>query len=67
MYLDVVLHYLHSKQATYVQGVFQPILKDVIESEGLDLEVDPVYVCSMQTFSNLPLATSADSSPANRG
>ena len=44
MYLNVAVHYLRSKQATYVREVFRPVLKDVIESDDLNLEVDPVIV-----------------------
>lgn len=46
MYLNIAFPYLRPKQATYAREVFQGIIKDVIDAEDLDLEVNPRTVCA---------------------
>lgn len=42
MYTNIAFPYLRPKQATYARETFQVIIRDVIESEDLDLEVNPI-------------------------
>ncbi|EAU84770.2 IQ domain-containing protein-containing RasGAP [Coprinopsis cinerea okayama7 len=44
LYLNVAVHYLRSKQATFVREAFQGVLKEVINADDLDLEVDPSII-----------------------
>lgn len=44
MYTNIAFPYLRPKQATYARETFQVIIRDVIESEDLDLEVNPITV-----------------------
>ncbi|KAJ2929576.1 hypothetical protein H1R20_g7517, partial [Candolleomyces eurysporus] len=41
MYIDIAFQYLRPKQAAYARETLQAIIKDVIESDDLDLEVNP--------------------------
>lgn len=41
MYINIAFPYLRPKQATYARETLQAIIKDVIESDDLDLEVNP--------------------------
>jgi len=44
MYIHVAVHYIRPKQATHVREVLQPIVREVVSADDLDLEVDPVLV-----------------------
>ncbi|PFH52708.1 hypothetical protein AMATHDRAFT_139198 [Amanita thiersii Skay4041] len=41
MYINIAVHYVRPKQVTYVREAFQNLIKEVIGSGDLDLEVDP--------------------------
>lgn len=41
MYMNIAVHYVRPKQMTYVRETFQSLIKEVINSADLDLEVDP--------------------------
>lgn len=44
MYINIAVHYIRPKQINYVRDAFQSLIKEVINSEDLDLEVDPSKV-----------------------
>uniref|UniRef100_A0A0W0FJV3 Putative ras GTPase-activating protein n=1 Tax=Moniliophthora roreri TaxID=221103 RepID=A0A0W0FJV3_MONRR len=44
MYMNVAVHYVRPKQITYVKDAFQAIIREVIETPDLDLEVDPTVI-----------------------
>jgi Ras GTPase-activating-like protein IQGAP2/3 len=44
MYINIAVHYIRPKQITYVRDAFQSLVKEVINSGDLDLEVDPSKV-----------------------
>ena len=44
MYLSVAVQYVRPKHAVYIRGTFQGVVRDVVESDDLDLEVDPSKV-----------------------
>ena len=44
MYINIAVHYVRPKQVTYVRETFQSLIKEVINSGDLDLEVDPSKV-----------------------
>ena len=46
MYINVAVQYVRPKQVTYVKETLQGMIRAVVEEDGLDLEVDPVVVCS---------------------
>ncbi|KAF6762631.1 IQ domain-containing protein-containing RasGAP [Ephemerocybe angulata] len=41
MYINIAFPYLRPKQATYARDVFQTIIRDIIDADDLDLEVNP--------------------------
>ncbi|KAF8639888.1 hypothetical protein AX17_001140 [Amanita inopinata Kibby_2008] len=41
MYINIAVHYVRPKQIAYVREAFQALIKEVINSEELDLEADP--------------------------
>jgi len=45
MYINIAVHYIRPKQINYVRDAFQSLIKEVINSDDLDLEVDPSKVC----------------------
>lgn len=44
MYINVAVHYVRPKQVAYVRETLQAIIRDVIHSQELDLEIDPSIV-----------------------
>lgn len=44
MYMNIAVHYVRPKQVTYVRDAFQTIIREVIDSDDLDLEADPSVV-----------------------
>lgn len=44
MYINVAVHYARPKQATYVRDTLQVLIREIIESNDLDLETDPTVV-----------------------
>jgi Ras GTPase-activating-like protein IQGAP2/3 len=44
MYINIALHYIRPKQTVHVREALQPLIRDVIATEDLDLEVDPKQV-----------------------
>ena len=43
-FLNIVVHYARSKQAAYVRETLQTVIREVVESDELDLEADPSVV-----------------------
>ena len=48
MYIDVAVHYVRSKQLAYVKEALQVAIVEVVQQDDLDLESDPVVVCSIK-------------------
>ncbi|KAF8076365.1 ras GTPase-activating protein [Lyophyllum atratum] len=44
MYINVAVHYVRPKQITYARDAFQGIIREVANSEDLDLEADPSVI-----------------------
>jgi Ras GTPase-activating-like protein IQGAP2/3 len=44
MYINIALHYIRPKQTVHVRETLQPLIRDVIATEDLDLEADPKHV-----------------------
>jgi Ras GTPase-activating-like protein IQGAP2/3 len=44
MYINIALHYIRPKQTIHVRETLQPLIRDVIDTEDLDLEADPKQV-----------------------
>ena len=44
MYINIALHYIRPKQTVHVRETLQPLIRDVISAEDLDLEADPRQV-----------------------
>jgi Ras GTPase-activating-like protein IQGAP2/3 len=44
MYINVAVHYVRPKQVAYVRETLQAIIREVVQSQDLDLEVDPSLV-----------------------
>ncbi|KZP17291.1 hypothetical protein FIBSPDRAFT_747344 [Athelia psychrophila] len=44
MYINVAVHYVRPKQVAYVRETLQAIIRDVIHSQELDLEIDPSII-----------------------
>jgi Ras GTPase-activating-like protein IQGAP2/3 len=49
MYINIAVHYMRPKQSAFVREAFQSIIREVINSDDLDLEANPIAV-------RLPLA-----------
>jgi Ras GTPase-activating-like protein IQGAP2/3 len=47
MYINVAVHYVRPKQVAYVRETLQAIIREVVHSQGLDLEVDPSLVSEL--------------------
>ena len=44
MYINIAVHYVRPKQASYVRDTFQALIYDMLSQEDLDLEADPCQV-----------------------
>lgn len=44
MYISIAVRYARPKQVTYIRETLQKNVRDIVASDGLDLEVDPVKV-----------------------
>ncbi|THH19788.1 hypothetical protein EW146_g1464 [Bondarzewia mesenterica] len=44
MYINIAVHYIRPKQTTHVREALQPIIREVINADDLDLEVDPTVI-----------------------
>ena len=44
VYINVALHYIRPKQTVHIRETLQPLVRDVVTTEDLDLEVDPKQV-----------------------
>jgi Ras GTPase-activating-like protein IQGAP2/3 len=47
MYINIAVHYVRPKQMTYAREALQVIIREVVESNDLDLEADPCVVCTV--------------------
>lgn len=50
MYINIAVHYIRPKQTTHVRESLQNIIRELIDAEELDLEVDPTRVSNMFCF-----------------
>lgn len=63
MYLNIAVHYVRPKQIAYARDSFQAVVREMLESEDLDLEADPCLVSTVESSEKvLPKASSLDSS-----
>ena len=46
VYINVALHYIRPKQTVHIRETLQPLVRDVVTTEDLDLEVDPKQVAT---------------------
>lgn len=44
IYINIAVHYIRPRQVTYVKDAYQSIIREVIDSADLDLEVDPSVI-----------------------
>ncbi|KAI0030222.1 hypothetical protein K488DRAFT_54701 [Vararia minispora EC-137] len=44
VWINVALHYLRQKQSSHLKEALQPILRDILKEENLDMEVDPTVI-----------------------
>jgi len=44
VYITIALHYIRPRQTVHVRETLQPLIRDVISAEDLDLEADPRQV-----------------------
>ncbi|RDB22579.1 Ras GTPase-activating-like protein rng2 [Hypsizygus marmoreus] len=44
MYINIAVHYVRPKQMTYARDAFQAVIREVVNSEDLDLEADPSVI-----------------------
>jgi Ras GTPase-activating-like protein IQGAP2/3 len=52
MYINIAVHYIRPNQITYARDALQEIIREVINSDDLDLEADPSLVfviCDLQS------------------
>jgi Ras GTPase-activating-like protein IQGAP2/3 len=45
LYINIAVHYIRPNQMFYAREALQAIIRDVIQSDDLDLEADPSLVC----------------------
>jgi Ras GTPase-activating-like protein IQGAP2/3 len=50
-YIGVATQYIRPRQTAYVREALQTVIRDVIDAEDLDLEVDPSVVSTHYTNS----------------
>ena len=51
MYINIAVLYVRPKQVVYVRETLQAIIRDIIHSEELDLEIDPSIVSLLSSRS----------------
>lgn len=44
MYINIAVHYVRPKQMAYARDAFQAVIREVVDSDDLDLEADPSMV-----------------------
>jgi hypothetical protein len=50
MYINIAIHYIRPNQMTYARDALQAVIRDVINSDDLDLEADPSLVSVLGTL-----------------
>jgi Ras GTPase-activating-like protein IQGAP2/3 len=48
VYINIALHYIRPRQTVHIRETLQPLIRDVVTTEDLDLEVDPKQVAASQ-------------------
>ena len=48
VYINIAIHYIRPKQTVHIRETLQPLIRDVVTTEDLDLEVDPKQVTTSQ-------------------
>lgn len=43
-YINIALHYIRPKQTVHIRETLQPLIRDVVATDDLDLEVDPKQI-----------------------
>ncbi|KAI0068683.1 hypothetical protein BV25DRAFT_1792222 [Artomyces pyxidatus] len=46
VYINIAVHYIRPKQTMHVRETFQPLIRQVVDTDNLDLEVDPALASS---------------------
>jgi Ras GTPase-activating-like protein IQGAP2/3 len=46
VYINIALHYIRPKQTVHIRETLQPLIRDVVATDDLDLEVDPKQVAT---------------------
>ena len=49
VYISIALHYIRPRQTVHIRETLQPLIRDVITTDDLDLEVDPKQVAAPLT------------------
>ncbi|THV08575.1 ras GTPase-activating protein [Dendrothele bispora CBS 962.96] len=44
MYMNIAVHYVRPKQIAYALDVFQKLIREIVEHDDLDMEVDPTII-----------------------
>lgn len=44
MYINIAVHYVRPKQIAYARDTFQTLIRQIVEDDDLDFEVDPTVV-----------------------
>lgn len=44
VYINIALHYIRPKQTVHIRETLQPLIRDVVATDDLDLEVDPKQI-----------------------
>ncbi|KDQ64483.1 hypothetical protein JAAARDRAFT_28113 [Jaapia argillacea MUCL 33604] len=44
MYINIAVHYVRPKQIAYIREALQSVIREVIDAEDLDLEIDPSII-----------------------
>ena len=45
MYINIAVQYARPAQVIYARDTLQAAVREIVESEDLDLEIDPSLVC----------------------
>jgi Ras GTPase-activating-like protein IQGAP2/3 len=46
VYINIALHYIRPKQTVHIRETLQPLIRDILATDDLDLEVDPKQVAT---------------------
>ena len=46
-FINIVVHHARPKQSAYVRETLETVVREVVDSDELDLEADPSVVCTL--------------------